>query len=169
MLSMSRQRKVLIKENNEGIYEVNYGGQSTISIVSAMALIRKVGGVLVLGLSLLAIFLIQNTIKLTITARAREIAIMRNVGATNGFIRSPFLIEGIIIGILGALVPIGLTIWAYYALYQYTGGVLISNMFHLVQPYPFVIYVSAVLLVIGVLVGLIGSYISVTRYLRWKR
>jgi Cell division protein len=158
-----------MKNKGEGIYEVSYGGQSTISIVDAMANIRKIGLVLVIGLVLLAIFLIQNTIKLTISARSTEIEIMRNVGASNGFIRSPFLIEGIIIGVLGALIPIGLTIWGYYALYQNAGGVLISNMFHLVEPNPFVFYVSGLLLLMGILVGFIGSWLSVTRYLRWKR
>lgn len=92
-----------MKNNNEGLYEISYGGQSTISIVDAMANIRKVGMILVIGLILLAIFLIQNTIKLTITARATEIEIMRNVGASNQFIRSPFLIEGVIIGSLAQL------------------------------------------------------------------
>ncbi len=158
-----------MKNNNEGLYEISYGGQSTISIVDAMANIRKIGMILVIGLILLAIFLIQNTIKLTITARATEIEIMRNVGASNQFIRSPFLIEGVIIGILGAAVPIGLTIWGYIALYNNAGGILISNMFHLVEPYPFVYYVSGILLLMGIVVGFIGSWLSVTRYLRWKR
>ena len=158
-----------MKNNNEGLYEISYGGQSTISIVDAMANIRKVGMILVIGLILLAIFLIQNTIKLTITARATEIEIMRNVGASNQFIRSPFLIEGVIIGILGAAIPIGLTIWGYIALYNNAGGILISNMFHLVEPYPFVYYVSGILLLMGIVVGFIGSWLSVTRYLRWKR
>jgi cell division transport system permease protein len=158
-----------MKSDGKGIYEVSYGGQSTVSIVDAMANIRKVGMILVGGLVLLAVFLIQNTIKLTITARATEIEIMRNVGASNRFIRSPFLIEGVIIGILGAVVPIGLTVWGYYALYQNAGGVLISNMFHLVEPYPFVYYLSGILLLIGIVVGFVGSWISVNRYLRWKR
>lgn len=158
-----------MKKDGKGIYEVSDGGESTLSIVGAMADIRKVGLFLVVGLMLLAIFLIQNTIKLTITARSTEIGIMRNVGASNGFIRSPFLIEGMIIGILGAIVPIVLTIWGYIALYQNAGGILISNMFHLVQPYPFIYYVSGILLLMGVVVGFIGSWISVTRYLRWKR
>ena len=65
-----------MKNKGEGIYEVSYGGQSTISIVDAMANIRKIGLVLVIGLVLLAIFLIQNTIKLTISARSTEIEIM---------------------------------------------------------------------------------------------
>lgn len=153
----------------DGVEEVNYGGQSTISMVSAMDTVRKIGFVLVVGLTLLAIFLIQNTIKLTISAREDEIRIMRSVGATNGFIRSPFVIEGVITGVIGSIIPVALTIWGYFFLYNRTGGVVISSMFHLVSPIPFVLILSGILLGIGIVVGFIGSYLSVTRYLRWKR
>lgn len=153
----------------EGVSEVNYGGQSTVSMVDTLGAVRKVGGFLVVGLTILAIFLIQNTIKLTISARKNEITIMRNVGATNSFIRSPFVIEGIIIGVLGAIVPVGLTGWGYYALYHHVGGILVSNMFKLVPPIPFVYYLAGILVGLGVVVGFIGSILSVNRYLRWKR
>lgn len=153
----------------EGVSEVNYGGQSTVSMVDTLGAIRKVGSFLVAGLTILAIFLIQNTIKLTISARKDEITIMRNVGATNSFIRSPFVIEGVIIGVLGAIIPVVLTGWGYYALYQHAGGILVSNMFKLVPPIPFVYYLAGILLGLGVVVGLIGSILSVNRYLRWKR
>ena len=79
------------------------------------------------------------------------------------------MVEGIIIGAIGALIPIALTVWGYRYAWKVTGGYLISNMFHLVPPMPFTLYLSVVLLVIGILVGLIGSYLSVTRYLKWKR
>lgn len=152
-----------------GVDEVNYGGQSTVSMVDTMAAVRRIGGILVIGLTILAIFLIQNTIKLTISARKDEITIMRNVGATNSFIRSPFVIEGIIIGVLGAIVPVGLTVWGYIVIYEQTGGFIVSNMFKLVPPNPFIYYIGAILLGIGVVVGFIGSLLSVNRYLRWKR
>jgi cell division transport system permease protein len=153
----------------DGVDEVNYGGQSTVSMVDTMSAIRKIGGFLVLGLTILAIFLIQNTIKLTISARKDEITIMRNVGATNSFIRSPFVIEGIIIGVLGSIIPVALTIWGYTFLYEHTGGFIVSNMFKLVKPYPFIFYVGGILVGLGVIVGFIGSILSVNRYLRWKR
>lgn len=153
----------------DGVWEVNYGGQTTVDLVMAMMGIRRFGGIFVIALSLLAIFLIQNTIKLTIYARQDEITIMRNVGATNGFIRAPFVWEGIITGILGSIIPIGLTVYLYFLLYQTSHGVLFTNMFKLAAPVPFIYYVSGILLVLGILVGLIGSWLSVTRYLRWKR
>ena len=125
--------------------------------------------ILVVSLSALAIFLISNTIKLTIQARVKEIAIMRQVGATNGYIRAPFVIEGMIIGALGALIPIFVTIFGYIWIYQETGGFFLTRMFSLMPPHPTVLYIALILLGIGVFVGLIGSFMSVTKYLRWKR
>jgi cell division transport system permease protein len=153
----------------EGVSDVDYGGQTTIDMVAAMITIRRFGLIFVAALSVLAIFLIQNTIKLTIGARQDEITIMRNVGATNGFIRAPFVWEGMIIGVLGAILPIALTVYGYYALYGRTKGVVFSSLFHLEQPMPFSAYISAILALTGILVGYIGSWLSVTKYLRWKR
>ena len=153
----------------EGVENVDYGGQSTVRLVSAMTSVRRGGAILVAGLSILAIFLIQNTIKLTIHARQDEITIMRNVGAANSFIRAPFLWEGVIIGIIGSIVPVGLTIWLYELAFERTGGVIISSIFHLVRPFPFVYYVAAIMLAVGILVGIMGSWISINRYLRWRR
>lgn len=155
--------------NIEGIVDVSYGGQSTINLVSALNTVRLVGLIIVLVLSFVAVFSIQNTIKLAIYARSDEITIMRNVGATNGFIRSPFVMEGAIIGVLGAMIPIGVSIWGYYYLYNWTGGTVISNMFKLLNPMPYIFYLAGILLAIGILVGLIGSYVSVTKYLKVKR
>ena len=153
----------------EGVESVNFGGSSAITLISMLRTIRYGGGILALALSLLAIFLIHNTIKLTILARADEIAIMRNVGAKNGFIRAPFVVEGIIIGALGSVIPILLTWWGYTSAYKFTGGYLITQMFKLIPPESFLKRASILLLSIGVLVGLIGSFFSVNKYLRWKR
>jgi cell division transport system permease protein len=156
-------------KNVKGVDEVSYGGQSTVDLIGAMTDVRSFGGIFVLALSILAVFLIQNTIKLTIYAREDEITIMKNVGATNHFIRAPFVWEGIITGVLGALIPIALTIYGYFFVYQKTGGILFSSMFRLAPPNPFVFYLSGILLMIGVVVGFIGSWLSVTRYLRLTR
>ncbi len=153
----------------EGIDEVNYGGESTITLISALTSLRTAGAILVLALGLLAISLISNTIKLTIYARSTEISIMRNVGATNGYIRMPFMIEGIIIGIIGSIIPILFGTVGYIYLYDILGGVWLSNLFVMIQPMPFVLYLAGLLVGTGIIVGLIGSFFSVTRYLRWKR
>jgi cell division transport system permease protein len=153
----------------EGVARIEYGGSSTTMMVKAMTTVRRVGSLLVLALTILAVFLIQNTIKLTIYARQDEISIERSVGATNHFIRAPFVVEGAIIGVMGSIIPILLTVFGYRYLYNRTGGYVISVMFHLIKPLPLLLYVSGGLLIIGILVGLVGSYLSVTRYLKWKR
>lgn len=153
----------------EGVEKVNFGGASSVQMISLVRTFRYGGGIVALALSLLAIFMIQNTIKMTIAARAEEIAIMRNVGARNGYIRAPFLIEGLLIGGLGAVLPMGLTFFLYRYLHEVTGGYIVSRMFTLIDPDPFLAYILLLLLAIGLFVGWFGSFLSVTKYLRWKR
>ena len=151
-----------------GIDSVHDGGSNTYLLVDALNKIRIFGGALVLALVVLATYLIYNTIHITIEARETEIWIMRNVGAKNGYIRAPFIVEGIIIGIIGSLVPIGAMFLSYYYLYDNFNGVVLG-VFKLLPPYPFLFYLNAVLLLIGVLVGIVGSWISVTRSIRRTR
>lgn len=153
----------------DGVLTVNYGGASVVSFMEVLTVIRNVGFIMVGALLILTIFLIQNTIKLTIFARNEEISIMRIVGAKNGYIRAPFLVEGIIIGILGAILPICATIFGYIYIYKLTNGVVLSNIFTLIPPHPFVLYVSLGLLGLSIIVGFVGSFFSVTKYLRWTR
>lgn len=153
-------------EKINGIDSVHDGGSNTYLLVDALSKVRIFGGMLVLGLTLLAIYLIYNTIHITIEARQTEISIMRMVGAKNGYIRAPFLVEGIIIGILGTIIPVGIMIGAYLYAYDVSNGVILG-VFNLLQPYPFLLYLCLTLLSIGVVVGFIGSYFSVTRSL-WR-
>lgn len=152
-----------------GVDKVNYGGENTIKLISFMNGIRDVGLILVLILSSLAIFLIANTIKITIQSRVDEINILKTLGATNAFIRAPMVLEGLAIGFLGALAPIAMTITGYAWLYKSLGGFLVSELFVLRPVYPFVLQISTLLIILGVAVGLVGSFISVTRYLHVKR
>lgn len=151
-----------------GISSVEDGGTNTYRLISILQETRVAGAIFVLALVLLAIYLIYNTIKVTIATRKDEIIIMRNVGAKNGYIRAPFLVEGIIIGVIGSIVPIGLIIYGYYRLYNLTGGVL-AGVLSLIPVFPYILYLSLALLLIGVVVGFIGSYISVCKYLRLTR
>lgn len=151
-----------------GISSVEDGGSNTYTLINVLHETRLAGLVLVLALIVLAVYLIYNTIKVTIATRKDEIIIMRNVGAKNGYIRAPFLVEGIIIGIMGSIIPIALIVYGYYRLYNMTNGVL-AGVFALVPVLPFVIYLGIALLAIGVIVGFLGSYISVCKYLRLTR
>lgn len=151
-----------------GIDSVEDGGSNTYTLINVLHTTRLAGAVLVVALVVLAVYLIYNTIKVTIATRKDEIIIMRNVGAKNGYIRAPFLVEGIIIGILGSIIPIGLVVYGYIKLFEMTSGVL-AGVMALVPVMPFVLYLGLALLIIGILVGFIGSYISVCKYLRLTR
>lgn len=152
-----------------GIEKVSYGGTGTVQLMNMLDYIRSVGYILVIGLSIVAVFLISNTINASICSRINEIAIMRTVGAKNGFIRMPYVIEGILIGILGSIFPILVASVGYIYLYDALGGVFLAQMFVLQSPFPLVYYTAGILAGIAVFVGLIGSFVSVTRYLRWQR
>ncbi|MFV0254536.1 MAG: permease-like cell division protein FtsX [Erysipelotrichaceae bacterium] len=156
-------------EDLQFVEKVNYGGENTVTMITTINTIQYAGYGVAIAFSILAIFLINNTIKITIHGRSKEISIMRHVGATNNFIRTPFVIEGIFIGILGSIIPI-VSLWVgYFFLYQETGGYFLTEMLAFAPVYPTIYYIVLAILGIGVLVGLLGSFISVTRYLRFKR
>ena len=153
----------------DGIVEATYGGNEITVMVSVFEALRSGGAVFVVFLAILALLLIQNTIRMTIQARNTEIAIMRSVGASNWYIRGPFILEGMYIGILGSIIPIVLISCGYYALYQAFDGVLLSSMFVMKPMWPFIFGVCLILLLGGILVGMAGSFLAVGKYLRWKR
>ncbi len=153
----------------DGVEEAVYGGDSVSKMIDILNTVRSGGSIFLVLLSLLALFLISNTIKMTIHARRREISIMRNVGATNLFIKAPFMIEGMIIGFIGSIIPCLLTFFGYRYVFTITGGKLVTSLLSLRPAVPFAIQVCFILLASGMLVGLLGSFYAVTKYLKWKR
>lgn len=145
---------------------VKYGEGMVDTLVSAFDIVEKVVVVVVIALVIVTAFLISNTIKLTIFSRRSAIEIMRLVGASNTTIKLPFIIEGFIIGIIGAIIPICITIYGYVILYSTLNGHFFSNMIVLIKPYNFVFWVSLVLVVIGAIVGMLGSLKAVRKYLK---
>lgn len=145
---------------------VKYGEGMVEEVVSAFDIIQKATIFMVIALILVTVFLISNTIKLTIYSRKNEIEIMRLVGASNSAIKLPFIFEGLVLGVIGSIVPICITIYGYVILYNTMHGYLFSEMLRLVDPYNFVFYVSGLLAFIGALVGMYGSVKSVRKYLK---
>ena len=150
----------------KGVEIVKYGEGMVDSMVSIFKIIERVLIIIVVGLVVVTSFLIANTIKITIFSRQEEIEIKRLVGASNFSIKQPFAIEGLIIGVLGSIIPVLVTIYGYSFLYEKTGGKLFSQFIRLVKPFPFVIYVSLILILIGATVGMIGSNRAVRKYLK---
>lgn len=153
-------------EKIEGVAMVKYGEGMIESLLSIFGIVEKILVVIVVSLIVVTAFLIVNTIKITIFSRQEEIEIKRLVGASNFSIKQPFVIEGLFIGIIGSIIPVLVTIYGYSTLYEKTGGVLFSKFITLVKPFPFVFIVSLVLVVIGIVVGMIGSSKAVRKYLK---
>lgn len=149
------------------INNINYGEDIVHQMIVVFNVVRKICIVAVAALVLVTAFLIANTIKLAIYSRRREIEIMRLVGASNTSIKVPFILEGLFIGIIGSIIPILVTIFGYSTLYDFFGGKLFnSSLATLVAPMPFIYNVSGILLLIGIVVGMIGSYQAVRKYLK---
>lgn len=127
-------------------------------------LIRLIGVALIILLTGAAIFIISNTIRLTVFARRKEIAIMKYVGATDWFIRWPFLLEGICLGFIGGGLA---TIFLYIVYNQVTQEIYEAMAFFpLIPQHPFIDYISFAILVAGIIIGALGSTISLKRFLK---
>ena len=123
---------------------------------------------LVVGLVLVTAFLINNTIKITIFSRRNEIDIMRLVGTSNVVIKLPFLFEGLFIGVLGAIIPILVTIFGYTYIYNAVSSLGTSNILSIIKltsPELIVYKTSLFILIIGAVVGMFGSVKAVRKYL----
>ena len=146
---------------------VSYGEEMVDQLITIFNVVKKVSIAAVLALIIVTAFLITNTIKLAIYARKREIEIMRLVGASNLSIKIPFVIEGLFLGFLGSIVPVIITIYGYTSLYDFFDGKLFSSaLAKLIEPSPFVYLSSLLLTVIGILVGMFGSWQAVRKYLK---
>ncbi len=161
-----------IKDTADRIKKINsvsvvrYGEGMVEKLVSAFDSVKKVTYGVVIALVVVTVFLIVNTIKLTISARRREIGIMRLVGASNFTIKTPFIVEGMILGLLGSIVPIIFTTYGYMAFYKHFDGYLFSKLIVLIKPEPFIYTTSLMVVIIGILVGMIGSASAVKKYLK---
>lgn len=160
-------KKTALKiENIDKVSVVRYGEDMVDKMVKAFSGIEKVTYGIVAALILVTVFLIINTIKLTISARRREIGIMRLVGASNITIKLPFIIEGMILGLFGSIVPVLITTYGYLAFYKHFDGYLYSRLIQLIVPEPFIYQASLIVVGIGILVGMIGSASAVRKYLK---
>jgi len=152
-------------EDLPGVESVRYGGQDFVKkLFSLTNWVRIIGLLLITLLGLCGIFLIATTTRLTIFARRREINIMKYVGATDWFVRWPFLLEGIILGFFGALLAVGVLYFSYGALIAKIQETL--TFLPLVNSSAVLFRIFEGLLAIGIVMGAVGSTISVRRYLR---
>lgn len=145
--------------------ESSHYGQDAVEELFKIAQVIRIGGIVLIGfLAAATLFIISNTIRLTVFARRKEIAIMKYVGATNSFIRWPFLIEGMLLGLVGAIIAI-LCVGEFYHFITLEVATSLA-FFPLVPMLPFFYTLVGALLGGGIVIGAIGSTISIKQYMK---
>lgn len=154
-------------EKIDGIYKVKYNS----STINAVISISRIANIFLLGIGavllIVSIFIISNTIKLAVYSNKREIFIMRYIGATNKFIKKPFVIEGAIMGLVSALISFMLISIAYVVIYARIPKVGSSLGVFGFIPYSSLWWIIlAIYVVLGLFIGILGSSISIKKYLK---
>ena len=147
----------------EGVDSISDRSETAKKLSDLSRLVSKAGILTVCSLGVISLFIVMNTIRLTIYDRRLEIAIMKSVGATNSFIRAPFIIEGVLIGVIAALISTGILNVAYNSFVRVLDGII---NFHGVYFKNIFLKILVSFLAAGSLLGMIGSLISIRRYLK---
>ena len=146
-----------------GVDEVKYGQDVAANLFDLTHLMRLFGVILMALLLFATIFIISNTIRLTVFARRKEIAIMKYVGATDWFIRWPFILEGMALGTIGG----GVSALALRSFYSAMVNRIYESLafFPMVEQYPFMQYLTVALIGAGIVIGILGSTVSLKRFM----
>lgn len=151
-------------EELDGVEYARYGQGVVENLMSISNWVRTAGSALVVLLGAAAVFLIATTIRLSVYSRRREIGIMKILGATNWFIRVPFILEGMMLGLLGGLAAVVIIYYGYQSLLVRMGSTL--PFMQLIDQQELILYILGGLLGAGLLLGIVGSAISVRRFLK---
>jgi cell division transport system permease protein len=145
------------------ILSVKDGREIVNKIMSITNTIKWVGSAIFIILIGVSLFLIGNTIKIIVYSRRREIGIMKYIGATDWFIRWPFIIEGMVLGVIGALIADGILFYAYNVVFaKVTTGLLMMQLVPVSYVYT---YILGMFVLSGALIGALGSMISIRKFL----
>jgi len=152
-------------QGQPGVLQVSYAQQEIDALLHQFRQLRLIGYVLAVGVMIGAVALIVNTIQLAIFARRREVAVMKLVGATNWFIRVPFMLEGLVHGIAGGIIAFLVTYGVRDTIASFVGNETVLGTRQLyVTPHE-AIFTGILLVVVGAVVGMLGSAFAVRRYL----
>ena len=155
-------------EGLEGVRKVNYSESTADTLTDFGKMVGFISASIIIILLAVGIFLISNTIMIGIAVRKEEIAIMKLMGAKDAFVRAPFLVEGVVIGLLGAIVPLGALYFVYkkvivYILEQFRGIESVVSLLPITEVFGVLVPAA---LIIGGGIGVIGSYITIRKHLR---
>lgn len=151
-------------EKLDGVECAKYGQDVMEHLFEITRLLRIFGFTLMLVLAFATLFIISNTIRLTVFARRKEIAIMKYVGATDWFIRWPFVMEGMVLGLFGSIIAAMVLRTAYIAMAEKVYDTL--AFFPLIPEQPFLTYITIIVVISGMVVGAIGSAVSIKKFLK---
>ena len=151
----------------QGVDNANFGGSDTEILMATMKRVQFWGIIATALLTIVAVLLISNTIRITIMSRATEIQIMRLVGAKNSYIRRPYLMEGAWIGALGAIIPSVLIYVFYHMVYSTLNPDFVKGGISMYDADWFVYAVIGTLFAVGIIIGSIGSRMAMRRYLKY--
>lgn len=156
-------------QDYEGVESVQYYKDAVNSLIRIADFIKQAGAGMIIILLLISVFIISNTIKITVLNRYKEIELMQYIGATNGYVRGPFMIEGIMLGLIGSIVSILLISLGYNYIINYLAGryvALLSGMSGYMIGVEMIINdLIIIFLTIGIGIGILGSLISLKKFL----
>ncbi|HAQ41853.1 MAG TPA: ABC transporter permease [Clostridiales bacterium] len=156
-------------ETFEGVQKVQYHKDAINSLIKIADFVKKIGSGIIFILLLISVFIISNTIKITVLNRHREIELMQYIGATNGYVRGPFMIEGIMLGFIGSVVSILIIFLSYNYIINYLAGryvALLSGMSGYMVGVDMILNdLIIIFLTIGIGIGILGSLISLKKFL----
>jgi len=156
-------------ETFEGIEDVQYYKDAVNSLIKIAEFVKKVGAGLIIILLLISVFIISNTIKITVLNRHREIELMQYIGATNGYVRGPFVVEGIMLGLFGSIIAILIITAGYNYIINYLAGryvALLSGISgYMISVGMILNDLIIIFLTIGIGIGILGSLVSLKKFL----
>ncbi len=154
-------------EGLDGLEEIKYHKDIIEKLLKITDFIRTIGIFIIGALILISMFVVANTIKLTVMARNKEISIMKYVGATNWFIRWPFLIEGMMIGLFGSLIALGIVGFGYKKLFDViTQKIYVMVIAYMIPATVVIESITVIFIVLGVGIGALGSIFSMRKFLK---
>ncbi|NLK64875.1 MAG: ABC transporter permease [Tissierellia bacterium] len=167
---VSKSDEVIAKlETFEGVDRVRYYQDAVNTLIKLSDFVKRFGAAIIIVLLLISVFIISNTIKITVLSRQREIELMQYIGATNGYVRGPFILEGVMLGLLGSVVAILLIMLGYNYSINYLAGryvALISGMSGYLVGVEMVINdLIIIFMTIGIGIGILGSLVSLKKFL----
>ena len=164
----NQEEVVAFAESLEGVRKVNKSDVVAKTLENFNVLLTYVSGAIILILLIVAVFLISNTVSMGITIRREEIAIMKYIGAKDSFVRAPFVIEGILIGVVGATIPLIILYFAYEKavstiISKFSVLNTILEFLPVTEVYKFLLPIG---LALGVGIGFIGSFLTIRKHLK---